>query len=209
VKTDANRVSALPAQPADVARYVRYLFDRPQRFNFETYERDGKTVEREVCEGPAHAKTIARHLLTIRKAHRLSGHDDPTAHRDVKLTVAGLRRERGVASKPKAALDLDLLSAACRALDAAAQAEAQALAVAAQQHTDGHHHNAVNAQRLRVIRDRAILTLGWSGALRRSEVVGRAAPLGGRRARCRRRVLRPPRRRDPAATLENQSGRRT
>jgi integrase len=167
----ANRVGALPAQPADVARYVRYLFDRPRRTFDETHERRGKPVTRAMSHGPAHPNTIARHLLTIRKAHRLAGHDDPTAHRDVKLTVAGLRRERGVASKPKAALDIDLLTAACRALDAAAQAEAQALAVAAEQHTDGHHQNAVNAQRLRVIRDRAILTLGWSGALRRSEVV--------------------------------------
>jgi site-specific recombinase XerD len=168
----ANRVAHLPAGPTDVARYVRYLFDRPRRTNTERYERGGKTVLRNVSEGPAHPKTIARHLLTVRKAHRLAGYDDPTVHRDVKLTVAGLRRERGIASKPKAAFDGDHLAAAVRALDQAAAHEALALSESVAQRPDDRHlQNAVAAHRLRVVRDRAILTLGWSGAMRRSEIV--------------------------------------
>lgn len=43
-----NGVSELPATPADVARYVRYLFDWPRRTFYESYERGGKTVIRAV-----------------------------------------------------------------------------------------------------------------------------------------------------------------
>ena len=168
----ANEVTNLPATPSDVARYVRYLFDRPQRTNVERYERNGKMVSRTKTERRAHPKTIARHLLTIRKAHRLLGHDDPTTHRDVKLTMAGLRRERGVASTPKAAFEGDLLNAAVQSLELKARDEAvELLARASAAGNDRQAQNAVAAQRLRVIRDRAILTLGWSGALRRSEIV--------------------------------------
>jgi site-specific recombinase XerD len=168
----ANSVNELPAAPTTVARYVRYLFDRPGRSVPERYMRGGKLVSRMVKEGPAHPKTIARHLLTIRKAHRLLGHDDPTAHRDVKLTVAGLRRERGVSSTPKAAFEGELLDAAVAALDKAAVAQAEALAIRAAANSDDRHlGHAVVAQQLRVARDRAILLLGWSGALRRSEIV--------------------------------------
>jgi hypothetical protein len=70
------------------------------------------------CEYRPSSTTIARHLLTIRKAHRPVGYDDPTVQRAVKLTVAGLRRERGVASTPKTAFERDLLTTALIALDA-------------------------------------------------------------------------------------------
>jgi hypothetical protein len=177
----ANGVSHLPAAPADVARYVRYLFDRPRRSNTESYERGGKTVVRKVSEGPDHPKTIARHLLTIRKAHRLSGHDDPTVHRDVKLTVAGLRRERGISSKPKTALDGDHLSAAVRALQQGAHDEALALAArAAANEGDQHRKNAISAQRL--------AGRARSGNLH-SWLVRCDAPLRDRCARCRRSAV--------------------
>jgi integrase len=168
----SNNVNALPALPDDVARYVRYLFDRPRRTVTDIYERNGKTVTRTIKEGPAHPKTIARHLLTIRKAHRLLGLSDPTAHQDVKLTVAGLRRERGVASNPKTPIEQDRLSAAITALDEQAARERDALERLRQQRPDDRRLNQRNtALQLRIARDRAILMLGWSGALRRSEIV--------------------------------------
>jgi len=88
--------------------------------------------------------TLRRKLAAIAVMHRAAGHDSPTAHRIVRATFAGICRERGTAPRPKAALLVDKLRAA--------------LATCGERRID--------------VRDRALVLVGFAGALRRSELVG-------------------------------------
>jgi integrase len=76
--------------------------------------------------------------------HRSAGHDSPTAHAMVRATLAGICRERGTAPRPKTALLVDELRAAL----------------------------ATCGERTIDVRDRALVLVGFAGALRRSELVG-------------------------------------
>jgi integrase len=90
------------------------------------------------------ASTIERALVGIGHAHRVARIDWRSGAPEIKNVVLGIRRRLGVAPARKAPLmDTDL-----RALV---------------RHLDGD---------LAGHRDRAILTLGWFGAFRRSELVG-------------------------------------
>ena len=122
------------------------------------------TVERKRTERAAHATTVRRHLISIRKAHLTAGYDNPTSDLNVKRVWKGIPTERGVKAKGrKAALTADLLLEAERALDAIhAAAEANA--------ADRKQPGAERAAQLLRLRDRALLLCGWSGALRRSEI---------------------------------------
>lgn len=86
--------------------------------------------------------TITRRLAAIAKAFRTSSRPSPTTHDNVRETMAGIRRELGVARRQKAALVTDALRALL----------------------------AVTEPNLRGARDRAVLSLGFVGALRRSEI---------------------------------------
>jgi integrase len=115
---------------------------------------------RGVCPMPAHADTVAayladradslkvstlsRHLATISKAHQIAGVPNPCRETTVKDTLAGLRRTYGMATDEAQSLMADQLAATVRALDTSPAAT----------------------------RDRAVLLLGWSAGLRRSEIVG-------------------------------------
>ncbi len=88
--------------------------------------------------------TLRRKLAAIAVMHRAAGHDSPTDHGMVRATFAGIRRERGVAPRQKTALLADELRAA--------------LATCGERPID--------------IRDRALILVGFAGALRRSELVG-------------------------------------
>jgi integrase len=88
--------------------------------------------------------TLQRRLATIAEAHRTAGHDLPTRHAQVKLVWAGIRREKGTAQA---------------------------------------HMKPVLTKHIRLmvthlpksllgVRDRALILLGFAGALRRSELVG-------------------------------------
>jgi integrase len=156
----------LPALPITVAQYLRYLIDRPKEVVTDEYRLAGREqeVKRRRSIGPAHAKTVARHLVSIRKAHLLRGFADPTDDENVKLLFKGIRAERGVKPKrQKAAVDREKLLVGIDALDAE---HAKAIAEAQQFERTRAERSAV----LHRARDRAILLCGWSGALRRSEI---------------------------------------
>src|SRR5437763_2954962 len=88
--------------------------------------------------------TLVRHLASISKAHEARGLPNPTRSELVRATLRGIRRTRGCAQREaKPLLRDDLLLL----LDARG---------------DG----------LKDIRDRALLLVGFAGALRRSELVG-------------------------------------
>jgi len=92
----------------------------------------------------ARPSTLRRKLAAITVMHRAAGHESPTDHGMVRATFAGILRERGVAPRPKTALLVDELRAA--------------LATCGERHID--------------VRDRALVLVGFAGALRRSELVG-------------------------------------
>lgn len=114
----AHGVDALPATPHTVALFLADLNGRPS--------------------------TLRRKLAAIAVMHRAAGHDSPTDHGVVRATFAGIRRERGIAPRPKTALLVDELRAA--------------LATCGERRID--------------VRDRALVLVGFAGALRRSELVG-------------------------------------
>ncbi len=111
-------VEALPATPHTVALFLADLSARPS--------------------------TLRRKLAAIAVMHRTAGHDSPTDHGVVRATFAGIRRERGIAPRPKTALLVDELRAAV----------------------------ATCGERRIDVRDRALVLVGFAGALRRSELVG-------------------------------------
>ena len=88
--------------------------------------------------------SIARRLAGIRHAHLLAGHEPPTQSEMVRATLRGIRRTVGSAPQRKAPLTADLLRAMV----------------------------AVAPDNLMGLRDRALLLIGFAGALRRSELVG-------------------------------------
>jgi site-specific recombinase XerD len=100
--------------------------------------------------------TIARRLSTLRLLHRLGGHGDPTADSRVTTVWDGIRRVHGappVQSAPLMPPDLWDVLAACPTVKEWAPSAKRAPQVA-----------------LAGARDRALLLVGFVGALRRSEL---------------------------------------
>src|SRR5215470_12131756 len=91
----------------------------------------------------AKASTIQRRLAAIRHAHKLSGRASPTEDERVKATERGIRRTIGTASTKKQPATHERLLAMV----------------------------ATNDRSLASLRDRALLLIGFAGALRRSELV--------------------------------------
>jgi site-specific recombinase XerD len=116
----ARNLTALPAAPATIGRYLADMADMGKK--------------------PA---TIQRRLVAIAYAHRLAGYDLDTRHPAIREVFAGIRRKKGTAQVQKRALLTEDVRAMARALPS----------------------NAIGA------RDRALLLLGFAGALRRSELV--------------------------------------
>jgi site-specific recombinase XerD len=88
------------------------------------------------------ASTLTRRTAAIRFAHESQGHASPTSAKRVTATLKGIRHKNGAAQQPKA------------------PATAERLAAMVKQCPDT----------LAGRRDRAILTLGFAGAFRRSEL---------------------------------------
>jgi site-specific recombinase XerD len=91
----------------------------------------------------AKVKTIERRCTAVRHFHVQAALDNPAAHPGVKATLDGIRRQLGTAPVKKAALTDELLAKALKKI----------------------------APDLAGLRDRALLLLGFAGALRRSELV--------------------------------------
>jgi integrase len=96
--------------------------------------------------------TLRRRLSAISVAHRVAGHDSPTGHPAVRAVWAGIRRSRSVAPRKVRAARTPIITALVGPLLAGADGERAAPALAD-------------------VRDRALLLLGFAGALRRSELV--------------------------------------
>jgi site-specific recombinase XerD len=94
------------------------------------------------CEGLS-VSSIGRRLAAIAYAHGLAGHESPTSAKDVKVILAGIRRTLGTAPKRKAAATADRIRLM---LDACPNTPIG-------------------------LRDRALLSIGFAGAFRRSELV--------------------------------------
>jgi site-specific recombinase XerD len=118
---DERGLCALPASPDAVIAYATWLAEKGIR--------------------PA---TIQVKLAGISFAHRTAHQQDPTGAEDVKVVMAGIRRELGTAPSKKAPVTLDDLC----------------LMVA-----------TIDTTTLSGKRDKALLLLGWAGAFRRSELV--------------------------------------
>jgi integrase len=152
----------LPALPDVVARYMRWLIDRPVEMIEESYTLPGKEKPgiRRRRQGKATPATVRRHLVSIRKAHRAADVIDPTASLLVTTVWSGIRRERGRPPRQKAQIDSEML---VRALSAHAESIQEAL-------TANVALSSRKSLLLHAARDRAIILLGWSGAFRRSEL---------------------------------------
>ena len=87
--------------------------------------------------------TLARHLAAITRAHRVQGFSSPCESELVHATLRGIRRAHGRAVRQVAPLLKEHLVAMVRGLHG-----------------------------MRGMRDRALLLIGFSGALRRGELVG-------------------------------------
>ncbi|MBS2038112.1 site-specific integrase [bacterium] len=88
--------------------------------------------------------SIERALVAIRKAHEVAGHADPTDARVVREAMKGIRRRKTVAQKKAAPLLASPLKTIVATLD---------------------------LDRLKDLRDRALLCLGFTTGMRRSELV--------------------------------------
>ena len=89
------------------------------------------------------ASTITRRCAGIRYMHRMVSLESPTSNEAIKAVLAGIRRSMGTAATRKAPATAETIRA-----------------IVAETPTD-----------LRGLRDRALLLLGFAGALRRSELV--------------------------------------
>jgi integrase len=90
------------------------------------------------------ANTVERRLTAISQAHQLAGYPNPIEDTLVRTVMAGIRRVKGTTQKGKDPLSPELLR---------------------KMFADSSHD-------LRSVRNRALLLLGFAGALRRSELVG-------------------------------------
>jgi site-specific recombinase XerD len=88
--------------------------------------------------------TLQRRLAAIAVAHKAAGYESPTSHEVVRSVLAGTRRRLGVAQTQKQALGVDDVRRMVAAL---------------------------GDKRPIDVRDRALLLVGFAGALRRSELV--------------------------------------
>jgi len=152
-----SAINCTDGLPHDVANYVRDSLAENTRLAYLSdlgeFERWGGSI-------PASAETVAaylaaradtlavaslvRHVASISKAHEARGLPNPTRSEIVRATMRGIKRTRGCSQREaKPLLRDDLLLV----LDAM-------------------------ADRLKDIRDRALLLVGFAGALRRSELVG-------------------------------------
>lgn len=96
------------------------------------------------AEPPAKLSTIERRVSAIGNFHASAGIENPCLHAGVKATVAGIGRTIGSAPAKKAAITADVLAKVLR---------------------------RIPDDELTGLRDRALLLIGFAGALRRSELV--------------------------------------
>ena len=97
------------------------------------------------CARGLKPSTIQRRIATISEAHRAAGHESPTKSALVRSAWQGIRREKGIAQQGKEPALIDHIRCMVDHLP---------------------------KDKLLSARDRALLLIGFSGAMRRSELVG-------------------------------------
>jgi site-specific recombinase XerD len=123
------------------------------------------------------ASTIARRAAAICYAHRLAGHASPTAAEPVKAVLRGIRRNTGVAPVQKAPATVRTIRAMLAHMDKSFRgrpsAEPGIQAPQVGPWIPGSRKGAPRNDHLplAVLRDRALLLIGFAAALRRSELV--------------------------------------
>jgi site-specific recombinase XerD len=96
-----------------------------------------------LAESGLKASTITRRCAAITYMHRMAGYDPPTSSEAIKAVLSGIRRSVGMAVTRKAPVTADVIRSLI----------------------------GVMGEDLHALRDRALLLLGFAGALRRSELV--------------------------------------
>jgi site-specific recombinase XerD len=96
-----------------------------------------------LAQAGASAATIGRRLTGVGVFHTTAGYENPASHAVVRAVLKGVRRSLGTAQRQVEALGVGALRAMVQA----------------------------TGEGLKGMRDRALLLLGWAGALRRSELV--------------------------------------
>jgi site-specific recombinase XerD len=140
-----QRRESLPATPETVALYITHL------------ARGLKT------------STIQRRISSISQAHAAAGYDDsPTKTALVRATWQGIRKSKGVAAQGKAPVLMPDLRAMVELLPKEAMKGKSEEETVEEPREDDEQPR----DRLIACRDRALLLLGFAGAMRRSELVG-------------------------------------
>jgi integrase len=106
--------------------------------------------------------TIRGRLAAVRYVHRDEGHEDPTASERIEHTLGNLSRETGTPAEKKKALRAEDIAGMVRALPGSQEGG----------RPDGTRSGTADARFLRGVRDRALILVGFGGALRRSELAG-------------------------------------
>lgn len=153
---DGRGHSSVPTDPGTLARFLAHEVER------------GKAP-----------KSLGVVLAAIRAAHLAKGHSSPTDHELIRRVMGGAARRAALHHQDrrkqpiKAHDELDqLISIVESELEVVAESVPSELS-----HSASHHdkiERAVRAfekKRLAALRDRAIILMGFAGALRRSEVV--------------------------------------
>ncbi|MGH9021630.1 MAG: site-specific integrase [Acidimicrobiia bacterium] len=137
----ARAPATLRAYRSDWAEFSSWALDR----GLATMPAAPSTVVLYLTDlaGLAKTSTMARRLASISSAHKAAGHRSPTDDPGVKAVWAGIRRTHGSAPEEAAPISVALLR---RMIDTAPPG-------------------------LGGLRDRALLLVGFAGALRRSELV--------------------------------------
>lgn len=150
---ESRRATAefIAAAKADATRLAYAADWRDFKFWCASHELDALPASPEnvavylssLATGGRRLSTIRRRCAAIAHMHRQAGHDNPAAHTGVRATLSGISRMLGSAPTKKAALTADVLAIILRKIP-----------------TD-----------LPGLRDRALILIGFAGALRRSELV--------------------------------------
>jgi site-specific recombinase XerD len=149
----------LPAAPAAVALYLSFL---SKKIDHQTGE-----VTKEGLSVP----TLEQRLSAIRHYHEEAGHESPTSARAVKKVMAGIRRRQRHRSEEAKPLMTYHIKRMVDSLDKKAENYAQkkrerAKTASGAALTSGEKRYL----RLLEVRNRALLLVGFAGALRRSEI---------------------------------------
>lgn len=139
---DSRSTSTKKAYRSDLELYIAWCDDN----NLKSLPSEPSTVRRYItymADNGRASSTISRAMTSISQAHKILGHATPTTHPEVTEVWKGIRRIKGISQKRAKPLMMSELK------------------------------RIIQNTRPTMIgrRDAALIMIGWSGALRRSEIV--------------------------------------